>query len=221
MKNLNKKKACNWIACLNVVGLSNTKSTFIIIPLFLLILFPAITARAESSSTKIEHNWHLTAYIGTLIQNNMDEIVFQQKSSFSDNHVFVMALARDIYRSKKWVGVELEGQTGKHFGADNQQWEFVGLAVGRWYPFPWDRYVDTNAAGGAGLSYYTEISKTELAKNADAQRLLGYLMLELTFGLPQYKNWNLDFRLHHRSGFNSIIGESGSNYLCAGVRMTF
>ena len=164
MKNLNEKNTCKWIAYLNVIGLSNINSKFLIIPLFLLILFLAITARAENPSTKIQYNWHLTAYIGTLIQNNMDEIVFQQKSSFSDNYIFVTALARDIYKSKKWVGVELEGQIGKHFGADNHQWEFVGLAVGRWYPFPWDRYIDTSFGAGAGLSYYTEISKYRTSK---------------------------------------------------------
>ncbi|MGD9351575.1 MAG: acyloxyacyl hydrolase [Desulfobacterales bacterium] len=221
MKNLNEKNACNWIAYLNVIGLSNINSKFLIIPVFLLILFPAITVRAADSSTKIEHNWHLTAAIGTLLQNNMDEIVLQRKASTDSNYLVMLALARDIYKSKKWIGIELEGQIAKHFGDDNDQWEFLGLAVGRWYPFPWDRYIDTSFGAGAGLSYYTKISKTELAKNDDAQNLLLSLMLELTFGLPQYPKWNLDFRLHHRSGANSIIGESGSNYLCGGVRFTF
>lgn len=221
MKNLNEKNDSSWIAYLNVIGLSNINSKFLIIPVFLLILFPAITVRAEDSSTKIEYNWHLTAAIGTLLQNNMDEIVLKRKASTDSNYLVMLALARDIYKSKKWIGIELEGQIDKHFGDDNDQWEFVGLAVGRWYPFPWDKYIDTSFGAGAGLSYYTEISKTELAKNDDAQNLLLSLMLELTFGLPRYPKWNLDFRLHHRSGANSTIGESGSNYLCGGVRFTF
>ena len=221
MKNLNEKNDSSWIAYLNVIGLSNINSKFLIIPVFLLILFPAITVRAEDSSTKIEYNWHLTAAIGTLLQNNMDEIVLKRKASTDSNYLVMLALARDIYKSKKWIGIELEGQISKHFGDDNDQWEFVGLAVGRWYPFPWDKYIDTSFGAGAGLSYYTEISKTELAKNDDAQNLLLSLMLELTFGLPRYPKWNLDFRLHHRSGANSTIGESGSNYLCGGVRLNF
>ncbi|MGB5421341.1 MAG: hypothetical protein WBN03_04235, partial [Desulfobacterales bacterium] len=175
MKNLNEKNDRNWIAYLSVIGPSNKNSKLLIIPVFLLILFPVLTARAEDSSTKIEYNWHLTADIGTLVQNNMDEIVLKQKASIDSNYLVMLALARDIYKSKKWIGVELEGQINKHFGADNHQWELVGLAVGRWYPFPWDRYIDTSFAAGGGLSYYTEISKTELAKNDEAQNLLVYL----------------------------------------------
>ena len=154
MKNLNEKNARNWIAYLNGIGLSPINSKFIIIPVFLLILFSAITVRAADSSTKIEHNWHLTAAIGTLLQNNMDEIVLQRKASSDGNYLVLLALARDIYKSKKWIGIELEGQIAKHFGDDNDQWEFLGLAVGRWYPFPWDRYIETSFGAGAGLSYW-------------------------------------------------------------------
>jgi hypothetical protein len=221
MKNQTSDHVVTRISFLNGIGLSKTHLKLLSFTMFLWALFPLSAAMAENSSPKTEYNWHITAYIGTLVQNDMDEIVLQQETTFSHNHLVVMALARDVYKSKKWIGVELEGLIGKHFGADNEQWEFAGLTVARWYPFPWDRYIDTSFAAGAGLSYYSEISKTELAKNVDAQRLLGYLMLELTFGLPQYTHWNLGFRLHHRSGINSIIGESGSNYLCGGVRVTF
>ena len=221
MKNQNEKNGCNWIACLNGIKLSNINSKFLFIAVFVLTLSPVLTARAEHPSAKTEYNWHLTVDVGTLVQNNMDEIVLKQEASTDSNYLVILALARDIYKSKKWIGVELEGQIDKHFGDDNDQWEFVGLAVGRWYPFPWDRYIDTSFGAGAGLSYYTEISKTELAKNDEAQNLLLSLMLDLTFGLPRYPKWNLDFRLHHRSGANSTIGESGSNYLCGGVRMNF
>jgi hypothetical protein len=221
VKNQNEQNACKWIACLNGIKLSNINSKFLFIAVFLLTLTPVLTARAEHPSAKIDYNWHLTVDIGTLVQNNMDEIVLQQEASTDSNYLVMLALARDIYKSKKWIGVELEGQIDKHFGDDNDQWEFVGLAVGRWYPFPWDKYIDTSFGAGAGLSYYTEISKTELAKNDEAQKLLLSLMLDLTFGLSRFPKWNLDFRLHHRSGAYSTIGESGSNYLCGGVRMNF
>ena len=224
MKNLNEKNACNWIAYLNVIGLSNINSKFLIIPVFLLIPYSPVRSLQGRKTHRLKLNitgislpisarWFRTIWM---------KLFCKQKASYRDsNYLVMLALARDIYKSKKWIGVELEGQIDKHFGADNDQWELVGLAVGRWYPFPWDRYIDTSFAAGAGLSYYTEISKTELAKNDEAQNLLVYLMLELTFGLPRYPKWNLDFRLHHRSGANSIIGESGSNYLCGGVRLTF
>lgn len=106
------------------------------------------------------------------------------------------------------MSFELEGQVGKHFGSDNDHWEFVGLILGRWHPFPWDNYIDTGFAIGGGLSFFSSISQTELQRDENAQHLLGYLAFEFTFGLPQYPRWNLMFRVHHRSGAKGLIGES-------------
>lgn len=119
------------------------------------------------------------------------------------------------------MSVELEGQIGSHFGTKVDQWEFVGLIIGRWHPFPWDKYIDTSFAVGTGLSYYNDVSQFELKEDEDAHRLLGYLAFELTFCLPQYPRWNLMFRIHHRSGAYSLIGEGSSNYLCGGLKFAF
>ena len=122
-------------------------------------------------------------------------------ATYSDgNYVVVVALAREVYQYKQWVSVEIEGQVGKHFGTDVEHFEFVGLIIGRWHPFPWDKYIETSFAIGSGLSYNSDVSQIELEEDEDAQRLLGYLTCELKFGLPQYSRWNLMFRIHHRSG---------------------
>ncbi|OEU44276.1 MAG: hypothetical protein BBJ60_05980 [Desulfobacterales bacterium S7086C20] len=143
-------------------------------------------------------------------------------ATYSDgNYIAIGALAREMYRYKQWVSVELEGQIGRHFGRDICHWEVVGLIIGRWHPFPWDRYMDTSFAIGSGLSYYSDVSQLELEEDEDAHRLLGYLTCELTLCLPQYPRWNLMFRIHHRSGAGGIVGEGSTNYLCGGLKLAF
>ncbi len=58
-------------------------------------------------------------------------------------------------------------------------------------------------------------------RDEDAQRLLGFLAFELTFGLPQLPRWDVMIRAHHRSGAGEAIGPGYSNFLCAGVKFAF
>ncbi len=202
-----------------------SKKRFIKLLLFLLfVLYPMNKVYADNASRaafESKLKWHLTAYGGPLILHNMGEILGGFETTHNGVNVGVVALARDIYHLDHLFSVEAEGQVGKHFGTHNHQWETVGLCLGRWQAFPWDTLLDTSFAFGAGLSYYNELSKTELIKNDKAQRLLGYLMMEVTLALPSVPNVNLVGRLHHRSGAKGIIGFSGSNYLCGGVKISF
>ncbi len=194
----------------------------VILLIFHLLISPNVSANG-SQSEKYTSNylWTLSAYVGPLANDTLADIYELNATYSSENYVSVVALAKQVYQYKQWVSVEIEGQVGKHFGTDVEHWEFVGLIVGRWHPFPWDRYIDSSFAIGSGLSYNSDVSKIELEEDENAQRLLGYLALELTFGLPQYPRWNLMFRIHHRSGANSLIGEGSTNYVCGGLKFAF
>jgi hypothetical protein len=181
-------------------------------------------ASADSSDTEKtgpDYKWFVSIYGGPHTHEDLHEMAVLEADYSGGNYLTVVALAREIYQYKQWVSFELEGQVGKHFGQDNDQWEFVGAILGRWHPFPWDKYIDSSFAMGAGLSYNSDISETESQTENHAQRLLGYLAFELTFGLPQYPRWDLMFRIHHRSGAKEIIGEGVSNYLCVGLKFAF
>ena len=179
----------------------------------------AETSEVEKSASN--YKWFLSVYGGPHTDENLAQIAVLNANYSDGNYVAVGALAREIYRYEQWLSFELEGQVGKHFGSDNDHWEFVGLILGRWHPFPWDKYIDTSFAIGGGLSYFNELSQTELDRDDNAQKLLGYLAFEFTFGLPQYPRWNLMFRVHHRSGAKGLIGESVSNYSCFGLKFAF
>ena len=94
-----------------------------------------------------------------------------------------------------------------------------------WLPFPWDNIIDTSFASGAGLSYATKTPEVEEERRGQGQtqKFLTYLMLELTFSLPQTPNWHLVTRIHHRSGafglFNGMTG--ASNGLGFGIKYRF
>ena len=121
----------------------------------------------------------------------------------------------------------------------NKHNEFNLLLVLRWHEFPWNRYVKTSFGFGEGLSYATEeppiekdqhnILHPELYENdpdsepVETNRLLNYLMFDLTFALPDYPQYQTFVRIHHRSGiFGLMTGHTcGSNYLTAGLRYQF
>ena len=202
--------------------MTSRRYLWIVIQIFLFFISQNASAEtSEVEKSESNYKWFLSVYGGPHTYENLAQIAVLNATYSDGNYVAVAALAREIYRYEQWLSFELEGQVGKHFGSENDHWEFVGLILGRWHPFPWDKYIDTSFAMGAGLSYFNELSQTELERDDNAQRLLGYLAFEFTFGLPQYPRWNLMFRVHHRSGAKGLIGESVSNYSCFGLKFAF
>lgn len=202
--------------------MTSRRYLWIVIQIFLFFISQSVSAEtSEVEKSESNYKWFLSIYGGPHTDENLAQIAVLNATYSDGNYVAVGALAREIYRYEQWLSFELEGQVGKHFGSDNDHWEFVGLVLGRWHPFPWDKYIDTSFAMGGGLSYFSELSQTELQRDENAQKLLGYLAFEFTFGLPQYPRWNLMFRVHHRSGAKGLIGESVSNYSCFGLKFAF
>jgi hypothetical protein len=120
------------------------------------------------------------------------------------------------------MSIEIEGQVGKHFGIQNH-WELNAVPVVRWLRFPWDGYVDTSLAVGAGVSYALETPEIEAVGVTDTPQLLGYLMFEIAASLPTMPDWFFVARLHHRSGANGLFGDrlDASNAVGLGIRYGF
>ena len=195
------------------------------LPIFLLplIVLTATDALAQDDTQENDterYKWFVTAYAGAHAQDDFQDVVTFQPT-FEDNaYIGAVALARELWHYKKYLSFELEGQVAKHFNKDTQ-WEFVGVLIGRWHYFPWDKYVDTSLAVGDGLSYYTDVSEVEKEDDEDAQRVLNYLLVEVALGLPQYPKWDLVFRIHHRSSVFGLVGAGGSNFVCGGIKFGF
>lgn len=188
-----------------------------------LCIFWILTISLSFSEKGIADEWSLSLYGGVLLKGNLSDGSLLY-SGFEDSYLVALALAKRVASYRDKIDLELEGQTVKHF-KDQDHWEFNGLAAIRWLPFPWDNYIDTSFAFGAGLSYATETPKVEKRRRGDdqTQSFLSYLMLELDFALPKSQHWSLFTRIHHRSGafglFSGVTG--GSNAVAFGIKYRF
>ena len=90
----------------------------------------------KSEKSKSDYKWFVSIYGGPRANQSLIDIVTLDATYSDGNYVAVGALAREIYRYEQWLSFELEGLVGKHFGSDNDHWEFAGLVLGRWHPFP-------------------------------------------------------------------------------------
>ena len=130
--------------------------------------------------------------------------------------------------------IEPEVGIAKRLG-NMSEWEFWTALWFRWTWFPWNKYVITTFGYSSGLNFATAVSSEEkfLSGNGEGNKLLHYLSSEVTLALPEYPEWELIFRFHHRSGayrfkvlrplsraiFNSTYG--GAHYMTMGVRKRF
>lgn len=182
----------------------------------LLIVLSAI------DSANAQSDWAATLYTGRLTDARLGGTAVGD-FKFEDAGFVSLGLMRRLYTHRHYVNLELEGQVKKFFG-NQDNWDFGLIGYVRWLPFPWDRYIETSFAAGAGLSYATAVPAIE-AKNYDqTARFLGALSFEFTFALPTRPEWCLVAGLiHHRSGaagtFNGVRG--ASNGLGMGIRYHF
>lgn len=99
--------------------------------------------------------------------------------------------------------------------------------IWRFSRFPWSRYLRNSVAIGDGVSYasHPPIADVELGKPASEYgRFLNYLMLELTFALPAYPQFELALRVHHRcTAWGTFPGNAnaGSTNVGIGIRYYF
>jgi hypothetical protein len=181
----------------------------------LIALIPLGGANAQS-------DWAATLYSGRLTDGKIEETV-TANFSFEDAYYVGLGVMRRLYTYRHYFDLEIEGQIKKFFG-DQDHWEFDLLGYIRWLPFPWDRYLDTSFAAGAGLSYATSLPAIEVKNQGKAARLLVGLAFEFTFALPRIPQWQLVAGLlHHRSGAGGTFSgvSSASNGLGIGIRYRF
>jgi len=173
----------------------------------------------KPTEAKSANPWYMTLVGGVYSGSQLLEI--PARLDLKDSYTFGVSVSKQFAEWTRYIRFEGELQVIKHFG-DQDHWEFTGSVNARWVVFPWNRYVETTAAFGEGLSWATEIAALEKADptNSANRQLLNYILLEVTFALPE-SPLSLVTRIHHRSGVFGLFGHSGSNVLEAGVRYRF
>jgi hypothetical protein len=173
-------------------------------------------------SAHAEGDWALTLYGARLNAENLgDTLIFN--AHYSDSYLAVLALSWRAFSFRELVDLEVEGQVGKHFGGGQDNWEINALPVIRWRYFPWNEYLRTSFAAGIGLSEALGTPSVEAIGVAHPARLKGYVMVEVAGSLPQWPNWAVVARVHHRSGAFGLISKEldSSNAVGFGIRYVF
>jgi hypothetical protein len=104
--------------------------------------------------------------------------------------------------------------------------EFNPYMMFRWSNFPWNKTIRTTFGLGGGFSYATPIPEIEKNPN-DAEghynNLMHFIAVEATFALPQHDDWQLVYRLHHRSGIFGLLqaDNEGNTAVEIGLRHYF
>jgi hypothetical protein len=182
--------------------------------LIFLSLVPCRDAHAEG-------DWAITLYSGRLTDTKLSSTA-TFNFEFENAYFIDLGVSRRLYTFQNYFNIEIEGQIARHFG-DQDNWEFDLVAYFRWLLFPWNEYLNTSFAAGAGLSYATSVPAIEAKLYEETAQFLGALMFEFAFSLPHVPQWSLVTGIHHRSGaggvFNGVQG--ASNAWVIGIRYTF
>ena len=173
------------------------------------------------SDAHAERDWALTLYSGKMTDADLAKTAMFN-FEFENAYLVDLGLSRRLYTFQNYFDIEIEGQIARYFG-DQDNWEFDLVAYFRWLLFPWNEYLNTSFAAGAGLSYATSVPAIEAKNYEDTARLLGALMFEFAFSLPQVPQWSLVTGIHHRSGAGGVFSgvQGASNAWVIGIRYTF
>ena len=178
-----------------------------------------------------QYPWAVTYYYGITVKDALVRIAGGEFHRWPE-HVQSLELAYTLNENNTVrrffypiVGVvQLAGNVTVRQGSNEHTiYEFDPYIAFRWANFPWNRYITTSLAVGEGLSYDSSVPSLERKANVDTKRLLNYLMLEASFAAPNYPNWQLIARIHHRSGAFGLYhaGNTGSNVVGLGIRYLF
>jgi hypothetical protein len=167
--------------------------------------------------------WGFTFYTVWLSEEQLGDVLLFQ-GELENSQLYVAALSRRLASFNEYVDAEVEVQLGKHAGPVQRHWEANGLGTLRWKRFPWSNHFGTTAGVGLGLSYAFDDPTFEVEANDTTNKWLVYILVELSFFLPDYPQWSAVARVHHRSAAYGTFEddlEGASNAFGFGLKYRF
>ncbi len=185
------------------------------------LLLPSLSVAEERADANPEFDRRLGVmmYSGFASPSPLPQILRMRELEASWHGIFAYGAHYRLLTDRKWVSLEWEGTLAQHL----EEWgrySLASAAVVRFHRPPWRTWVESTLAVGNGLSWATTPPSTEQERLSRTSRWLYHLMFELTFHLRQIPEWELLFRIHHRSGIFGIFDEvvGGSDFICLGLR---
>lgn len=163
----------------------------------------------------------VNAYGGVVGKAELSSILFTGDFSTGDVGVVGVSMGREFGSLGNALRFEWEIGSSFHFGDETFASAHAYL-VARWIWFPWNNWLTTTFAVGTGPSIASKKSKYESEKG-EASYYKNGMMMELTFGLPQEPDWQMQLRIQHRSSIFGVLPKAGtpSDYLTIGIKHRF
>ncbi len=185
---------------------------------------PALAKDCQPCPSWWEKGWSTTLYSGPLTSQTSSRI--PSDADFGNSGIVALTGAKklgSVWREQ--LDFELETEAVQHFG-DQKHFEINPIViVARWTAFPWNCNLPTTIAIGDGLSIATKNPKLEVQRRGrhKVNKVLNFVMAELTLSLPDCPQWALVARYHHRSGmFGTFHGvHDASTAFALGVKYWF
>lgn len=174
-------------------------------------------------------NCATSLYAGRYVENSLAQVLVGAPETpltwnYKDDYFVGTAVSRRIATLWRHLDIEPEIGIGQRFGEQSET-EFWGAFFFRFHGFPWDRYLVNTVAFSTGLNYATGISETEQERARDGvgSQLMHYFAPEITFASPRAPQYELMFRVHHRSGVFGLVSDAwgGAQYGTIGLRIRF
>lgn len=178
-----------------------------------------------------KYEWGFMGYIGSMASNDLLPDLHFDYGGIGPGTLYVFEADRQLPRSnwarrlfRKLVStIELASNVTYETDPTGPLLETNNYFVFRWRDFPWSKKLLTTLGIGEGVSWASHNPQQEIRteeKAGDARKFLNYVMVEATFALPKHPEWELLYRLHHRSGVFGLYcpGIVGSTAVGFGLR---
>lgn len=198
------------------------KISYIIKTFLIIISFSSISTYASEFTDKDEA-WYFSIHSGQMTFDDTSDI-FLADFSMDDSYLAGFSLGKELYYLNPDFTLDLEAQFFKHFENQDHE-EYNLLAMLKWKNLNWFGNIKSSFAIGNGISYASEIPTRELqVQGSDGSNdLLNYVVIDKSFQIPNYDNYEISFRYHHRSGVLGLYDNAreGSTAFLVGVRYKF
>lgn len=190
-------------------------------------LFPIVLAACLLSplgAAGQERDWSIGGYGGQYYDSEPAGLT-QGRANFLNQYIVALTASKTIWRAETLpLALEIDGTIAQQFGVASLS-EFAIAPVLRWSGFPWNETLPTSFRfGPLGYSHTTTVSPLERSSSGEGSRNLNFLMIELTFSLPETKSNEVFVRLHHRCTIYDLLnnyGANGQDFLAFGYRRFF
>jgi hypothetical protein len=183
---------------------------------------PPFIKRTDDTPAPPANNVMLFA--GQYAINDLGGTVNPFTATHEDQGIVAFAYGHDFYRWRDVV-VGVEVGTGLRFGLGTagELWGGVNFRYTGFVLFNTVRIGGGITVGFSGITKATGIEAQREIKDNGSATLLAYLGPELTMALVDNPNWELVYRIQHRSGAYGVIAHfiEGANANTVGIRYRY